>query len=171
MMMKNITAFLDILGYASTVLVIGYTVTAVILWFRGILPVLLRLGNGLAARKIAIFARAEAMTSLEILLMDSKLFRKKNVLKIPTVGDIGASEPATLFLVYWPDWKDDLQEILRLKRDGTALIVYAPQEHGFIPKEAMVALEKKRNVVVNNFRGRLLNDIVASMITSGVSSQ
>ena len=53
-----------------------------------------------------------------------------------------------------------------MKADGTALIIYAPQEHGFIPKETMALLDKKRNVVVNNFRGRLLNDIVASMITT-----
>ena len=30
----------------------------------------------------------------------------------------------------------------------------------------MSLLDKKRNVVVNNFRGRLLNDIVVSMITT-----
>lgn len=44
--------------------------------------------------------------------------------------------------------------------------MYAPHEHGQIPREVIVAIEQKRDVIVNNFRGRLLNDIVVSMITT-----
>jgi hypothetical protein len=68
--------------------------------------------------------------------------------------------------VYWPDWKAELIDIAQMKRDSVALVVYAPQEHGPIPKDTMAAIERSRNVIVNNFRGRLLNDIIVSMITT-----
>jgi len=51
-------------------------------------------------------------------------------------------------------------------KDKTALIIYAPQELGFISKESMAKLNQKRNVMVTNFRGRLLNDITTSIITT-----
>jgi hypothetical protein len=164
--MTTIKTIFDYLGYASTVLVLVSAITACVFWVRGIFPVLVRLGNGLSRRKIVIFAKGDVLISLANLLRDSKLFNSTNILKVPNESDIGIAETATLFLVYWPDWKNDLDKILRCKTDGTALIVYAPQEHGFIPKETMAVLDKQRNVVVNNFRGRLLNDIVASMITT-----
>jgi len=164
--MQTIRCIFDILGYASTVIVLISVAVAIILWLRGIVPVLVRLGNGLSRRKIAIFAKGDAVGSLENLLHDSKLFDRANILKISTEGDLGIAEGATLFLMNWPDWKDHTSEILAHKADGTALIVYAPQDQGLIPSEQLKLLNSKRNVVVTNFRGRLLNDIVACMITT-----
>lgn len=165
-MMHYAKIILDLLGYVSTIVVLISAAIGVYLWLRGIAPVLIRLGNGLSRRKIAIFAKGDNASSLETLLHDSKLFDKANVLKVPTAGDMGVAEGATLFLVYWPDWKDKLQELLQAKADGTALIVYAPQDQGFIPAPEMNRLNAKRNVIVTNFRGRLLNDVVVSMITT-----
>lgn len=163
------TAFeiLNYLGYLSTVIVLISAIVATVLCFRGFVPVLIRLGNGLWKRRIAIFAKNDVLLSLDSLLHDSKLFNHTNALKIPSESDFGIAENASLFLVYWPDWKDEMEKILSRKKDATALIVYAPQEHGPIPGPVMYMLEKHRNVVVNNFRGRLLNDIVVSMITTG----
>lgn len=158
---------LDILGHISTLLVILSAIVATTLCFRGFVPVLIRLGNGLWKRKIAIFAKSDALVSLDNLLHDSKLFNHTNVLRIPSESDFGIAENASIFLVFWPDWKDEVEKILSRKKDTTALIVYAPQEQGPIPGPVMHMLEKHRNVVVNNFRGRLLNDIVTSMITTG----
>jgi len=165
-MLNAILHILDILGYISTLIVIVSVLTAVVLCFRGFVPVLVRLGNGLWKRKIAIFAKGDALTGLENLLHESKLFNRTNIFRIPSNGDFGTAEKASILIVYWPDWKSDMETILSHKADATALIVYAPQEHGVIPGQIMQMLEKHRNVVVNNFRGRLLNDIVVSMITT-----
>lgn len=165
--MNEIVQFLDIAGYISTIIVLVSALAAVILCFRGFVPVLVRLGNGLWKRKIAIFAKGDALISLENLLRDSKLFNHTNILKIPDESDFGVAEQATIFLVHWPDWNDDIEKIVCRKKDKTALIVYAPQELGQIPAPTMHMIERQRNVVVNNFRGRLLNDIVVSMITTG----
>lgn len=171
MMWEQAVAILQMLRYPAIVVVSVSVVVAVILWARGIIPVLFRLGNGLSRRKIAVFAKGDALVSLENILRDCNLFRQNNIVRIATDGDIGAANSATVFLVYWPDWKANIEDVLREKSDGTALIVYAPQEYGFIPKETMSLLDKQRNVVVNNFRGRLLNDIVVSMITTSYKNK
>lgn len=169
--MDTIRTILDALGYASTVIVILSVLAALVMWFKGILPVLIRLGNGLARRKIAIFAKTDTARSLEDLLCDSKLFNRNNISRVSGEADIGIAERATLFLVYWPDWHGRLRAILDAKADGTALIVYAPQEYGSIPPDQVTLLNGKRNVVVSNFRGRLLNDIVACMITTSYEKE
>ena len=166
MMWEQTIAILQVIRYPAIIIGAALIVAAAIAWARGIVPVLYRLGNGLSRRKIAVFAKGDVLVSLENILRDCKLFKQTNIITIATEGDMDAANSATVFLVYWPDWKDNVEDVLRRKSDGTALIVYAPQEHGFIPRDTMSLLDKKRNVVVNNFRGRLLNDIVVSMITT-----
>jgi hypothetical protein len=154
------------IGALETILFIGGIIYAVALWAKGVLPALLRLGNGLAKRKIALFAKGDNVASLRNLLMDSKLFKASNITEISKREDVGRAESATLFLVFWHDWAGDIAEILKIKSDQCALVVYAPYDKGRIPDEQMKNLDAKRHSAVTNFRGRLLNDIVASMITT-----
>ena len=71
----------------------------------------------------------------------------------------------------WSDFKEDYKQVLSKKTDSDALIVYAPQEEGFIEKEAVNELNRHRNVTITNFRGRLINDVFVSMITSGYENK
>jgi len=159
--------FLDWVGRITTLIFLVALLFAIIGWFKGIFPALLRLGNGLAKRKIAIFAKSDTLLSLTNLLVDSGLILERNVIKISKADDFGKAEGATLLLVYWPEWKDKMIEIRNIKKDGEALVVYAPRSGGPIPENIMSELDVKRNVTVVNFRGRLLNDIVTAMITTG----
>jgi hypothetical protein len=156
----------DWAGYIATVVVFASAVKVTLLWARGVIPVLLRLGNGLANRKIAVFAKGDEQSKLVHLLIDSGIFREANIVGVRSRGEFGRAEATSVFLVYWPDCKDDIHEILRMKRDHTALVVYAPHDGGPIPTDFLVALNGKRNVVVNNFRGRLLNDLISCLITT-----
>lgn len=160
-------AAFNVVRWISPLIVAGGVLYTAYLCISGLLPVLIRLGNGLRKRRIAIFAKGDALDSLEALIGDSKLFAAKNVTRIASVGDFGRAEDASVFLVYWPDWQQELAQIIAKKADRTALVIYAPQGHGFIPPESMALLEQHRNVVLANLRGRLLNDIVVSLITSG----
>jgi hypothetical protein len=54
---------------------------------------------------------------------------------------------------------------LHAKKDKTALVGYAPRQI-FIPPDKFINLNNYRNVMVTNFRGGLLNDIVVRMITT-----
>jgi hypothetical protein len=166
--MDTALLLLDWIGRVSTVIVICSLVLALYAWFRGILPVLYRLGKGLVDRRVAICARGDALRSLENLLIDSGLFKKQNLIDVPDPKDLGRVEKASIILVFWKDWRDHLDDVLRAKRDSTALVVYAPQEDGRIPPEQMKRLDGQRNTIVTNFRGRLLNDLVTSLITTRV---
>lgn len=164
--MPSLLETLAFIGTIETiVLIIGF-IWAIILWTKGISPALYRLGNGLAKRKIAIFAKNDNVSSLKSLLCDSGLFRQKNIFEITNSGDIGKAEEASVYLVYWHDWADDINQILDKKPDKCALVVYAPYDKGRIPDEQMKNLDGKRHSAVTNFRGRLLNDIVTAMITT-----
>lgn len=156
-----------IVRWISPLILVGGVGYAVYLCVSGFLPVLVRLGNGLKKRRIAIFAKADALESLDALIADTRLFSSKNVVRIGSVADFGRAEDASVFLVHWPDWQQDMPQIIARKDDRTALVIYAPQGQGFVPPETMALLEQHRNVVLANLRGRLLNDIVVSLITSG----
>jgi len=158
----------SIIDAAVLVVAIGY---AFYLWTAGIAPVLIRLGNGLAKRKIAIFAKGDNLTGVKALLFDSKLFKAKNIRDVPQLRDIEGAEAASVYLVYWPDWANDIDAILARKPDSCALVVYQPYDQGRIPDEQMKKLDGKRHTAVTNFRGRLLNDIVTSMITTSYAQK
>lgn len=162
--MEAITKILDWLGYPGTIISIAVGLYAAYLLLRGIAPVLIRLGNGLSRRKIAVFARGDSLRSLEALLEDCKLFRKSSVIPIAGREDFGKAEDATVFLMNWADFEEHIDVILRMKKDKTPLIVHAAPRA--IPEPVMAKLANERNVAVCNFRGRLLNDLVTSMITT-----
>lgn len=158
---------LNILGYISTVIVLGGFLIGLVNWARGIFPAIFRLGKGLANRKIAILASGDNQSSLKSLLLDSGLFKKNNITEVTSMGDFGRAENSSVYLVFWHDWEDDFEKLFSRTKDGTALIVYAPLELGIISDEHLKLINEKRHATVTNFRGRLLNDIVISMITTG----
>lgn len=165
-MIDSVLKGLAFVGTVDTVVLVIIIIWSIILWMRGIFPALLRLGNGLARRKIAIFAKGDNMVSLNDLLSDSGLFNNKNILKITSAGDFGRAEEASVYLVYWHDWINEIDKITGMKPDKCSLIVYSPYDEDKIPTAEMKKLDGKRNSTVTNFRGRLLNDIITAMITT-----
>ncbi len=139
--------------------------------FRGLVPVLYRLGHGLWRRKIAIVANGDTLINLERLMKDSGLFNSKNIIRVAGKGELEAISRASIVLVYWADGQGFMADILDRKSEDTALIIYAPYKGGAIPAEMMETLENRKHVIVNNFRGRLMNDIVSSMITTGYAKK
>lgn len=162
--------FLDILGYISTIIVIIAFLVEVYKWFVGISPALWRLGKGLASRKIAVFADADDFNSLRALLVDSNLFNEKNICQV-TERECKKAEGYSIFLVHWKSASAYFDQILNLKKDATSLIVYAPHAEGVLPLDNVNKLNLHRNAILVNMRGRLLNDIVASLITTSYEKE
>ncbi len=160
--------FVVIRGVTTLILIVGILYSAY-LWARGILPVLYRLGTGLSKRRIAVFAEAE-FESLKNMLIDSRIFKEENIVRIHK-NDLKKAEAFTLLLVHYKPFADKMEEILRLKKDAHALIVYAPQSEGFIAKEIMEKINGERNSIVVNFRGRLMNDILGCMMTTSYEAK
>lgn len=132
---------------------------------KTVLSVWWRLGKSLAKRKIAVIAEANDYNDLECMLVDSKLFNRKNIHHIGT-NSIQSAESMSLLLIHWKSCCDHINTILNIKSDTTMLVIYAPQNEGMIDKRILQEINTHRNVVITNFRGRLLNDVFACMITS-----
>lgn len=163
--METIIKILDIIGYGTTCIVVVAFLAGIYKWVTGISPALWRLGKGLASRKIAVVAESDGFTSLKNLLIDSNLFKERNIIQV-TGKELKKAANYTLLLAHWGSISSHLDSILSDKRDETALLIYAPQEEGLIPREELGKINQHRNVIVVNFRGRLLNDIVTSLITT-----
>ena len=166
--MNTLLETLAFISIVETLFLLASFIYAFYLWSTGALPVLIRIGNGLAKRKIALFASSDNVNSLKTLLTDSGLFRDKNILVISRKEDIGRAEDASVYLVHWQDSANYIDEILRMKKSECPMIVYSPYNLPRIPDEQMVNLDGKRHTAVTQFRGRLLNDIVTSMITTNL---
>ena len=151
-------------GISKLLMILGFCYIA-FLAIKGVLSVLYRLGIGLCKRKIAIFASNE-YESLKSMLVDSNIFKKSNIMQV-NLNDLDKAANESMFLVHWKDYQDKIDDILRIKKDSTALIVYAPQNEGRIEPDKMEKINSHRNTIVVNFRGRLLNDIMISLITTG----
>lgn len=130
----------------------------------GIFPIWYRLGLALSRRKIAIFAD-DQYNHLRDLLVDSKIFRSKNILRIDKMS-IKKAESISILLVHWKSYSGEFDRILKVKKDSDALIIYAPQDEGRLSKETLSKINLERNSLIVNFRGRLLNDILTCMITT-----
>jgi hypothetical protein len=162
----SLVHFLEYVHLAVFLIGIIAIIFGVVAVVRGIATVLWRLGSGLANRKIALFAKVENASSLKNLLLDSKLIHNKNIVEVTRPEDIGRAEAATVYIVVWHDFANDIDAILNQKRDSCALIVYSPYDKEQIPSAQMKRLDDTRHTAVTNFRGRLLNDVIASMTTT-----
>lgn len=155
----------SIIGGISTLIVVVTTLYGIGLGIKGIFSVLIRLGRGLSKRKIAVFA-AEGYEELENMLLSSKLFRKKNIIKV-TKQRMSTANAASIYLVQWKYFSDKIDDILARKKDSDALIVYAPKNEGSLEPSSMELINSHRNTILVNMRGRLMNDILTSMMTTG----
>ncbi|ABQ04865.1 hypothetical protein [Flavobacterium johnsoniae] len=167
--MEKITAFFDhpffiIVGGISTLIAILAFLYSTYIIFTGIIPIWIRLGKGLSNKKIAIYAEQE-FDNLKDLLLDSGLFKEKNIERI-SINAMKKGERHTMMLVNYIEFSDRIPEILKCKKDSDSLIIYAPQKDGRIEQQVMDEINENRNSIVVNFRGRLLNDIITSMITT-----
>ncbi|MCC5014867.1 hypothetical protein [Legionella sp. 31fI33] len=156
--------FIIIIGGISVILMIGGFLFSLYSVIKGVLPVWIRLGFGLSKSKIAIFSVNE-FDDLRDMIVDSKIFKEKNINQI-TKNNLKKAEKHAVYLVHWQDFQEQMIEILNIKKDATALIIYAPQSEGRIEDQALLnRINQERNSVIVNFRGRLMNDILTSLIT------
>ena len=155
--METISLILTVWGI-STLLV------TILLFIWGMLPVLWRFGNALVHKKIAIYASGDNGSDLEELIKEMKIF-KGGIQLVRNKNSIENGENADIHLVRWSDSKDFFDQIIKKKKKDSAIIVYCPHEDGQLNQKAIEVLNTYKHAVLVNFRGRLLNDIITSLIT------
>lgn len=155
--------FIIIGGLTVTLSLIGL-LYAIICWFFGITPIIFRLGMALWDRKVAIFASLDNFENLKESLVDSSIFQENNIVHIK-INNLDKAKNETIFLVDWETFGEKIIDVFATRKNHqTAIIIYA--KPGSIPQEVMNDIANRTNTVVVNFKGRLLNDILTSLVTT-----
>jgi len=135
----------------------------------GVTPLVLRIGKAIWRRKVAIIGSYEAFSSLKECITDTNIFKSKNVIYIP-INNVEMVKEHTILLVDWETSGDLIDQVFLARRNhNSAVIIFA--KAGSIPHEKMSEIANKSNTVVVNFKGRLLNDIINSLITTSCDGQ
>jgi len=170
--MNVIQPFIEFFNHPVFIIVGGLTVlfAAIGIIYRivciilGVTPLVFRIGKAIWRRKVAIIGSSESFTSLKDCITDTNIFKKNNVIHIP-IDNIEKVKEHTILLVDWETCSNQIDNIfIARKNNNTAVIIYA--KAGSIPNEKMGEIANKSNTVVVIFKGRLLNDILNSLITT-----
>jgi hypothetical protein len=153
-----------IIGTLTTLLSMLAILYVFICWIIGITPVVFRIGISLWKREIAVFSSEEQFKIIRDMLVDSKIFSVKNIICI-NQENIEKAKNITVFLVEWETFNNRIDEIFMCRpTHQTPIVIYA--KPGSIPQDKMSDIANRTNTIVVNFKGRLLNDILVSMVTS-----
>jgi hypothetical protein len=156
--------FFVICGGVSVTMSVLWVIVAAIGWICGVTPLIFRLGMALSKRNIAIFGTSEKFESLKSTLVDSNLFKERSIIHIKR-DNIEKAKQETLFLVDWETAGDNIERIFSARKSSqTAILIYAKPKS--IPQDKMDAIVDMPNTVIVNARGRLLNDVLTSLITT-----
>jgi hypothetical protein len=153
-----------IIGAATTILIFFGIIYRTACWIFCITPIAFRFGIALQKREVAIFGDDAAFGNLRECLVDSKIFKNKSIIHIRS-NNIDKAKDKSIFLIDWSSAEKDIEEIfVARKNHQTPVVIYA--KPSTIPQDKMTDIAKRANTVVVNFRGRLLNDILTSLVTT-----
>jgi hypothetical protein len=160
----NITV--QVVSFVLTVLLICGAIGTVVAALSGVLLPLWRLGLGLARRNITIIASSDDANSLQNLLKQSRLFSRKKIHLISLRDDIEDIELASVILFKYSGSPFTLREVIERKSRNTPIVVFAKPNEITNPDEWKL-MDEVRHISVCNLKGRLLNDLLTLMMTSG----
>ncbi len=155
---------MEIINLILTVWGISTLIVVVLLFLWGLLPVLWRFGNALVHKKIVIYAKGDNASDLNDLIREMDIF-KGNIITVRSKDSVESAEKADIHLMRWCDAKVFLDKIVAKKKKNSAIIIYCPHEDGRLDDDAQKILNTYKHAVLVNFRGRLLNDIITSLVT------
>lgn len=168
-LIQFIQVFIEVVGVLTTVFSIVLFAWAVISWCLGVFPLFLRLGFGRWTRKIAIVANDEKYTSLRDDLIDTGVFREKNIYQIKNDA-LAKIKDATLALIHYQSFSEtEINSILANKKSNAGFIFYFPEltyPTTVIPPEMMKAINNQQLTTIVNMRGRLVNDVVTTLLST-----
>jgi hypothetical protein len=154
----------SVVGGCTILLPVAFLLYRITCSALGISPLVFRIGKALWRRKIAIIGNEQVFSSLKECIGDSGIFHDKNIIHIP-LDNLDKTKEQSLLLVDWETSGDQIDQIFQNRKSHqTAVIIFA--KAGSIPPEKMSEVANKSNTVVVNAKGRLLNDILTSLITT-----
>lgn len=160
--------FLEIVGTLTTLIAVIAFLVAAISWLLGISPLLYRLGFGRWSRKISVLAASDSFASIRNDLVSSGVFREKNIEQI-TNKSIAKVSDSNLLLVDYGSFTDkEMRTIISNKKSGAGMVVYFPDfsPTNHVPDDVMKLINNEPHSVLVNFRGRLINDILITLLST-----
>lgn len=156
-------------GITATLVILGFFIN-ILFWILGIAPLLKRLGYGRWFRKIVIVADNDHYHSLKRDLVDSGIFREKNISHISS-QTLSKVKDHNLLLIHYQSFNEaTIKSILAYKKSNAGMIFYypgfSPRDGKEIPNDLRDQISNTENTTIVNFRGRLLNDIITTLITT-----
>jgi len=167
-------SFFVIFGGISATLIIVGVLLNFIFWTLGIAPLLWRLGYARWTRKIAIVGNTETYNNLKKDLVDSGIFRASKISQITSQSLSDVKRHDLLMVHYQSFTEEEINTVLANKKSGAGMIFYypefSPQDGQLIPNKMRDKISNSPNTTIVNFRGRLLNDIITTLITTSYKS-
>ena len=150
-----------------TVLLAFFTGLATFLgWTAGVFVVFKRLGLGRWYRKLLIVGSATDTTSLKKDLVDSVVFREKNVHEAGSRNLSDVKDASLILLDYWSMTESQVSTVLANKRKSAGLVVYSPMGGGRIPDNISEKINNEPFTTIVNMRGRLVNDLLVTLMST-----
>lgn len=166
--MEYVKAFLEVVGLITTLIAVLTFLAAVIGWILGISPLLYRLGLGRWSRKITVLASSDNFASLRDDLVSSGVFRSKNIDHV-TNKSLAKVKESNLLLVDYGSLSDqNMKTIIKNKKPSAGMVVYFPDfsPTNRVPDDVMKLINNEPHSVLVNFRGRLINDILITLLST-----
>jgi hypothetical protein len=163
-----IKAFLELVGLITTLIAVLAFFGTVIAGILGISPLLYRLGLGRWRRKITVLSNSDTFASLRDDLVSSGVFRAKNIDHV-TNNSLAKVSECNLLLVDYGSFTDkQMKTIIKNKRSSAGMIVYFPDfsPTNRVPDDVMKLINDEPHSVLVNFRGRLINDILITLLST-----
>lgn len=168
-LLNYLKLFIDIIGVLTTLFAITLFIWAIISWSMGVFPLFLRIGFGRWSRKIRIAAKNETYENLRTDLIDTGIFREKNIDQI-TNKSLAKIKNSSLVLVHYQSFsEEEIKTILSYKKSSAGFVFYFPEfssPENVISKEMMKIMNNEQFTTVVNMRGRLINDIVTTLLST-----
>lgn len=167
--MLIIKTLLEAIGLVTTAVAVILFFAAVVGWFLGVGPLLYRLGLGRWRRKVSILADGNRFSTLKADLIDSGVFREKNIDHL-TEHDLAKVKDCNLLLLHYESFTaNQIKTIIAHKKSEAGLVVYFPEfdpPTKMIPKDITRLINNEPHTVLANFRGRLINDILVTLLST-----
>lgn len=158
--------FFIVVGGVSTGVMVLLVLIRISSIFLGVTPLAWRFSIAVWNKKIGIIANEDQFQRIFNEIDSAKVVKTKNISKIST-SNIEISKEKGLLVVDY-DYYQDLKYLITLRKTTQVSVVIFARPNQ-IAREEMDFLSTKPNVIVTNFFGRLLNDIVVSMVSTSVS--
>jgi hypothetical protein len=170
MNMESFSALLEIIGLVTTLYAVLWFFWMLICWALGIYPVFTRLGFGRWFRRIHVVATLEKYNELKDDMVSTGMFRASNIYHVSN-GTLTKLKEASLALVHYQSFsEDEIRTIISNKRANAGYIFYFPEfvpGQNAIPTDTLKLINNEQFTTVVNMRGRLMNDIMVTLLSTG----